>query len=164
MTNASPALCVRVQNAALRHAAATARFDHEMGAQAGLTLSTYEASFIDLLHLHGPLSPGELGRLAGLSSSGTITGVIDRLEQAGYVQRARCVNDRRKVEVTLNNELLEQENAPRLQRLAAILADYDKTQLDTIADFLNRLADVETAAAAPAPASAPAPDTGQAVS
>lgn len=156
MTNASPALCVRVQNAALRHAAATARFDHEVGTQAGLTLSTYEANFINLLYLHGPLSPGELGRLAGLSSSGTITGVIDRLEQAGYVQRARCVDDRRRVDVSLNSELLEQENAPRLKRLTAVLADYDKAQLDTIAEFLNRLADVETDAAALAP------DTGQA--
>jgi DNA-binding MarR family transcriptional regulator len=131
--------------------AASARFDHLIGCQTGLTLSTCEANFVHLLVLHGPLSPGRLGQLAGLSSSGTITGVIDRLEQAGYVHRIRCIEDRRKVTVSLNSDWLERENAPRTQRLAAILADYDETQLATITDFVTRIADVEARAADPAP-------------
>ncbi|WP_405616814.1 MarR family transcriptional regulator [Streptomyces sp. NBC_01511] len=147
MTNPSPALCDRMQAAALRHAAAAARFDHEVGAQAGLTLSTMEANFVNLLRLHGPLSPGQLGRLAGVGSSGTITGVIDRLEQVGYVTRTRSRDDRRRVTVSLNTEWLEQEDAPRLKRLRTLLADYDEAELTTIADFLTRLADVETEAA-----------------
>ncbi|WP_405798295.1 MarR family winged helix-turn-helix transcriptional regulator [Streptomyces sp. NBC_01506] len=147
MTNPSAALCDRMQAAALRHAAAAARFDHEVGAQAGLTLSTMEANFVNLLRLHGSLSPGQLGRLAGVGSSGTITGVIDRLEQVGYVTRSRCRDDRRRVLVSLNTEWLEQEDAPRLKRLRALLADYDEAQLTTIAEFLTRLADVETEAA-----------------
>ncbi|MET9551310.1 MarR family transcriptional regulator [Streptomyces sp. NPDC006645] len=147
MTNPSAALCDRMQTAALRHAAASARFDHEVGAQAGVTLSTWEANFVNLLRLHGPLSPGQLGKLAGIGSSGTITGVIDRLEQVGYVTRARCRDDRRRVIVSLNTEWLEREDAPRLKRLRALLADYDEAQLTTIAEFLTRLADVETEAA-----------------
>ncbi|MFC8075863.1 MarR family winged helix-turn-helix transcriptional regulator [Streptomyces sp. NPDC057307] len=147
MTNPSAALCDRMQAAALRHAAASARFDHEVGAQAGVTLSTWEANFVNLLRLHGPLSPGQLGRLAGVSSSGTITGVIDRLEQVGYVTRTRSRDDRRRVTVSLNTAWLEREDAPRLKRLRALLADYDEAQLTTIAEFLTRLADVETEAA-----------------
>jgi hypothetical protein len=130
--------------AARRHAAASARFDHEVGARAGLTLSTCEANFVNLLYLHGPLSPGRLGQLAGISSSGTITGVIDRLEQAGYVRRTRSTEDRRKVTVSLNSDWLDRENVPRSKSLATVLADYDETQLALIADFLTRLADVET--------------------
>jgi DNA-binding MarR family transcriptional regulator len=139
----------RIDTAARRQVAASARFDHLVGWQSGLTLSTCEANFVYLLLMHGPMTPGQLGRLAELTSSGTITGVIDRLEQAGYVQRARCVEDRRKVTVSLNTEWLAEENAPRTQRLAAVLADYDQTQLATIADFLERLADVETEATTP---------------
>lgn len=49
--------------------------------------------------------------------------------------------------VSLNTEWLEREDAPRLKRLRALLADYDEAQLTTIAEFLTRLADVETEAA-----------------
>lgn len=136
-----------MQAAALRHAAASARFDHEVGAQAGLTLSTMEANFVNLPRPHGSLSPGQLGRLAGVGSSGTITGVIDRLERVGYVTRCRCREDRRRVTVELTTERLEQEDAPRLKRLRALLADHDEAQLTTIAEFLTRLADIETEAA-----------------
>jgi DNA-binding MarR family transcriptional regulator len=135
-----------------RHVAAAVRFDHEVGARAGLTLSTCEANFIGLLLLHGPLTPGQLGKLAGLSSSGTITGVIDRLERAGYVSRGRCTADRRKVFVTLNQDWLDQQNAPRSRRLAEILDHYDDGQLAVITDFITRLAETETAAMAPASA------------
>ncbi len=141
---AEPHRWVRIIDAATRrYAAAAAQYDHAVGAKAGLTLSTCEARFVGLLYLHGPLSPSRLGRLAGLTSSGTITGIIDRLESAGYVQRTRCVEDRRKVSVSLNLDWLDKENAPRAQRLAGLIADYDEERLAVIADFLTRLADAE---------------------
>jgi DNA-binding MarR family transcriptional regulator len=140
-----------------RHVAGAVRFDHEAAAQAGLTLSTTEASFLALLLIHGPLTPGDLGKLAGISSSGTITGAIDRLERAGYVSRGPCIADRRKIFVMLNSDRLEERNGPRTARVAEILDRYDDSQLDLITDFLTRLTEGEIAAAALAPAPAVRP-------
>jgi DNA-binding MarR family transcriptional regulator len=156
VTSASAPLCRTVLAASVRHAAAAARFDHEVGVQAGLPLSTYEASFVNLLRLHGPLSPGELGRITGLSSSGTITGVIDRLERAGYVVRERSSEDRRRVTIRLNEEWLDRENSPRLKALTALLGTYEPDQLETIADFVTRLADLEAGFVGAGP---PAPES-----
>lgn len=132
-----------------RHAAASARIDQITADEVGLTLSTCEANFVNLLRLHGPLTPGRLGELTNLTSSSTTTGVIDRLENSGYAARERCTKDRRKVIVSLNEQRLHDQDVARNQRLTALLADYDETQLGTIADFLSRLADVEAAAATP---------------
>ncbi|MFD4025370.1 MarR family winged helix-turn-helix transcriptional regulator [Streptomyces sp. NPDC058576] len=43
-----------------------------------------------------PLTPGDLARITDLTT-GSITGVIDRLEANGYVRRERDTQDRRKV-------------------------------------------------------------------
>ena len=55
-----------------------------------------DLQFLTLFNIHGPLTPGRLAALTGLST-GTVTGVIDRLEKAGYVRRDRDAADRRKV-------------------------------------------------------------------
>ena len=51
---------------------------------------------LNILELTGPLTPGELGARAGLTT-GPTTRLIDRLEQAGYVRRVPAPDDRRKV-------------------------------------------------------------------
>jgi DNA-binding MarR family transcriptional regulator len=58
---------------------------------------------IDLLDWTGPLTAGEIGRHLGLSS-GAVTGLIDRLEAAGWVSRERDPRDRRRVVVHLSGE------------------------------------------------------------
>lgn len=45
-----------------------------------------------------PSSPGELARLLEVSTAAS-TGVVDRLEQRGHVERRRHPSDRRRVEV-----------------------------------------------------------------
>jgi DNA-binding MarR family transcriptional regulator len=50
----------------------------------------------------GPVTAGRIAELSGLST-GAVTGVIDRLEQAGYVRRMRDPHDRRKVLVEVAN-------------------------------------------------------------
>lgn len=48
----------------------------------------------------GPLIASEIGKQTGLTS-GSVTALIDRLEQAGFVQRGRSPLDRRIVEVSI---------------------------------------------------------------
>ncbi len=47
-----------------------------------------------------PITAGRIAQLSGLST-GAVTGVIDRLEQRGFVRRVRDPHDRRKVLVEL---------------------------------------------------------------
>lgn len=53
---------------------------------------------LNILESRSGLTAGELAVEAGLTT-GAVTGVIDRLEHAGYVRRAADPGDRRKVKV-----------------------------------------------------------------
>jgi DNA-binding MarR family transcriptional regulator len=115
-------------------------FNHQVAQRVGLGAS--DAQFMHLLQLHGPLTPGRLAELSGLTT-GTVTGVLDRLENAGFVRRERDASDRRKVIVTLDEERLWREMAPlyagQAESLAAVAGSYDAEQLEVIEDFLNRM-------------------------
>ena len=53
---------------------------------------------INIVESHGGLTAGRLAAEAGLTT-GAVTGVIDRLERAGYARRVPDAHDRRKVNV-----------------------------------------------------------------
>jgi DNA-binding MarR family transcriptional regulator len=61
---------------------------------AGISGSDLEC--LDFLNLEGRVTAGRLAEVTGLST-GAITGVVDRLEKAGFVRRERDAADRRKV-------------------------------------------------------------------
>jgi predicted ArsR family transcriptional regulator len=61
-----------------------------------LGLNTTDHKCLDILNSQGSLTAGQLAELTGLTT-GAVTGVIDRLEHAGYVCRARDPHDRRRV-------------------------------------------------------------------
>ena len=115
-------------------------FNHQVAQRVGLGAS--DAQFMHLLQLHVPLTPGRLAELSGLTT-GTVTGVLDRLEATGFVRRERDESDRRKVIVKLNEERLWSAMAPlyagQAESLAAVAGAYDAEQLEVIADFLDRL-------------------------
>lgn len=50
----------------------------------------------------GPLPPSQIARHILVESS-TVTGIIDRLEQKGFVQRIRSSKDRRKISIELTD-------------------------------------------------------------
>src|SRR5215475_12493950 len=59
-------------------------------------ISGSDMDCMDFLNLEGRMTAGRLAELTGLTT-GAITGVIDRLEKAGFVRRERDESDRRKV-------------------------------------------------------------------
>src|SRR5690349_17610271 len=63
-------------------------------------LNSTDLQAVGLLMSSGPATPGELAVRTGLTAGGAVTAMIDRLERAGYVNRARDENDRRRVIVT----------------------------------------------------------------
>jgi DNA-binding transcriptional ArsR family regulator len=75
-------------------------FQDAVARSVGLNGSDLQA--VGLLMSEGPASPGELAERIGLTPGGAITGLIDRLEKAGYVSRRRDDRDRRRVLVVAN--------------------------------------------------------------
>lgn len=60
----------------------------------GLSATEFEA--LDIISRRQPMSAGNLSRCCGLTT-GAITGLVDRLERAGFVRRAVDPRDRRRV-------------------------------------------------------------------
>src|SRR6266851_522965 len=67
-----------------------------VGGCIGLAFSDLE--MLDLVSRRGPLTPSELASISGLSPA-TMTGILDRLENDGWVRRERDPRDRRKVNI-----------------------------------------------------------------
>jgi len=63
-------------------------------------INATDLNCLNILSFSGSLTAGGLARATGLTTA-SITGVIDRLEQAGYVRRERDAKDRRRVVVHL---------------------------------------------------------------
>lgn len=59
--------------------------NHSVGARLDLKVTDLEC--LDLITPYGPLSPSALARRAGLHPA-TMTGVLDRLESGGWIDRA----------------------------------------------------------------------------
>src|SRR3954471_4272328 len=90
-------LANRVKDALRDTTLQLALLNHQVGAR--LKLRDVDFDCLNLLNQHGPLGPGALAKLAGLHPA-TMTGVLDRLEKAGWVPRDRDPADRRAVVVS----------------------------------------------------------------
>ena len=106
-----------------------------------LELKDVDLDCLDLIGRHGPLSPTALARLAGLHPA-TITGILDRLERAGWIARERDAADRRAVTVRAlpdrSREVFRLYSGMNAA-LDAICAGYDEAELAVLADFLRKV-------------------------
>lgn len=129
-----------VTEGVLRMIASVVLHNHAVAQELGLGAS--DSQFLTLLDVHGPLTPGRLAALTGLST-GTVTGVVDRLERAGFVERVRDAGDRRRVLVTPAEgagPVLAPHYREQAEHLDAVLARRDDDELRVIAAFLAELA------------------------
>jgi DNA-binding MarR family transcriptional regulator len=74
-------------------------------------INSTDLNCLNIVALTGAMTAGELARATGLTTA-SITGVLDRLEESGFVQRERDTNDRRRVIVKLNAASGLREVAP----------------------------------------------------
>ncbi|WP_197320596.1 MarR family winged helix-turn-helix transcriptional regulator [Saccharomonospora sp. NB11] len=81
----------------------------------------------------------ELARITGLTS-GAITGVVARLEAAGFLRREPDPQDRRKQLLHCTEQARQRigEVFSELVDFSTLLADFDADQLATVARFLDR--------------------------
>ena len=110
-----------------------------------LGLSATDLKCLDLLReSQTPLTATNLVDLTGLTG-GAITGVADRLEAAGFVERVRDPKDRRRWELRpLPDRQLEVAAlfAPLATAMSQLCDSYSTQELSVIIDFLTKLSDL----------------------
>jgi DNA-binding MarR family transcriptional regulator len=100
---------------------------------------------LNIIENSGGLSAGELAAQAGLTN-GAVTGVLDRLESAGFAARVADPADRRRVNVEVTPAFYE--HADRIW--GPMAADWQSTlstrftieELERIADFLRATVEI----------------------
>jgi DNA-binding MarR family transcriptional regulator len=103
-----------------------------------LGLSAADHKALGLIMRAGALTAGDLAQVTGLSP-GAVTGLIDRLEQAGFVRRQRDPADRRRVVVTVVHDQrpdLSEILAELAAAMNAVIAKYDERQVLAIHDYV----------------------------
>jgi DNA-binding MarR family transcriptional regulator len=154
----SGALREQVGQLVLRFIAAVVLHNQAVSARVGLGAT--DAQFLNLLALNGPMTPGQLAAVTGLTT-GSVTGVLDRLERAGYARRERDPHDRRRVLVTPVPDgiaRLAEHYAEHGEHMAAVLARLTPDELRAVAGFLSAMTDTPGGFVTPARASGDRPD------
>ena len=103
----------------------------------------------DLLALNaienaGGLTAGELAVAAGLTT-GAVTGVIDRLERAGYARRVADPSDRRRVKLEVTPEFYARAAeiwAPMAADWRTALTRFTRSDLERLLDVLRATTEV----------------------
>lgn len=128
----------RIQVAVIRFIADVILYNHVVGQREGLGPS--DGQFLTLLQVHGPMTAGELAARTGLTS-GSTTGVIDRLERAGLVTRSQDPRDRRRVIVTRDETAIGRRLNPhyagQAEHLTRVLDRRSDDELEVIAAFVE---------------------------
>src|ERR687895_1419069 len=104
---------------ARRHSTAAVLFHHAVAERLGLGPTDHKC--LDVLRERGAMTGSELAAITGLTS-GAVTGVVARLERAGYLRREPDPHDRRK-----------QVLSPVPERLRELQAIFDSIRDDAAA-------------------------------
>jgi DNA-binding MarR family transcriptional regulator len=111
--------------------------DHVAAERYGLNPTDMRS--LDVIGQVGPLSPTELAQRVGFTTGG-ITTVVDRLEQAGYVRRVADPRDRRRllIEKTAKTSERDHQVFGGLARMTLESLDtYSENELRVIQRFLE---------------------------
>jgi DNA-binding MarR family transcriptional regulator len=108
-------------------------------------INATDLNCLNIVALTGPMTAGELARATGLTTA-SITGVLDRLEEGGFVRRERDPHDRRRVIVDLKLGPGLREIAPTFGPLVkawrSTAAQYSDDELRLILRFQRQVEEV----------------------
>lgn len=106
----------------------------------GLAIADFDA--VRFLAEEGPVAAGRIAEAMGITT-GAVTGLVDRLERAGWVERARHEVDRRQVVVQLaaaRRAAIDANRALRDELLADALADRGEAAVQQTVELLEAAA------------------------
>jgi DNA-binding MarR family transcriptional regulator len=113
-------------------------FDNRAAEALGINLTDLHC--LNIVENRGGLTAGALAAEAGLTS-GAVTGVVDRLERAGYARRVPDPADRRRISIEVTDHFYARANeiwAPVAAEWQAELSRrFTGEELDLIGDFLD---------------------------
>jgi DNA-binding MarR family transcriptional regulator len=108
-------------------------------------INATDLNCLNILSFGGQMTAGELARATGLTTA-SITGVADRLEEAGFVRRERDPEDRRRVVIRVVLERALSDVAPvflpMVRDWQEMAARYTDDELRLIVDFYGRMEQV----------------------
>jgi DNA-binding MarR family transcriptional regulator len=126
-----------LENAMRRSSAQGVIFGQTVANTAGISGSDLEC--LDFLNLEGRVTAGRLAEVTGLTT-GAITGVVDRLEKAGFVRRERDEADRRKVFIAIvpeNVARIGRFYVPMQEAMQKLWGTYSEAELQLLLRFAN---------------------------
>jgi DNA-binding MarR family transcriptional regulator len=104
-----------------------------------LGINRNDGRCLDIVERLGRITAGRLAEESGLTT-GAVTGIVDRLERAGYLRRVRDDADRRKVlvELTPRARRLTDETYVAFHRDSfGLLERFGDAELEAIVEFLR---------------------------
>jgi DNA-binding MarR family transcriptional regulator len=108
-------------------------------------INVTDLNCLNIVALTGPMTAGDLAKQTGLTTA-SITGVLDRLEEGGFIRRERDPKDRRRVIVNLKAGPGLREIAPTFAPLVkawrATAAGYSDEELRLLLEFQQQLEDI----------------------
>jgi DNA-binding MarR family transcriptional regulator len=118
----------------------TILFHQAVADAVGLHITDHQC--MHFIHRYGAMPAGKLAELTGLTT-GAVTGIIDRLEKAGYVKRTNDPKDRRRtlVESIRNKKLerkLEMIFIPLHEKMHKLLSSYSDSELAFLLEALTK--------------------------
>jgi DNA-binding MarR family transcriptional regulator len=137
-------LVAALLQAAPRVVAEGLNFHMEVANQLGLSLT--DLRYLQTISAIAPATAGDIAARTGLTS-GAVTRMVDRLEQAGFVHRSRDATDRRSVVVVPDEEAAARVASMYGGMAAAwteVLAHYSEDELTVILDLFQRMGELSS--------------------
>lgn len=109
-----------------------------------LKLSRTDMRCLELIGRHGPLTAGKLAEESGLTT-GAVTFILDRLEQAGMVTRRRDTEDRRRVWVEIEPDAqkrLQEMQQPVAEEMREVTQHFKADELAVVRDYMRQAKEV----------------------
>jgi DNA-binding transcriptional ArsR family regulator len=129
---------------AMRRAGSIMQLLGQMSAER-IGVNVTDLNCLNIVALTGPMTAGDLARATGLTTA-SITGVLDRLEEGGFVRRERDPKDRRRVIVNLNMgpglREVGSTFGPLVKAWRAAAASYSDEELGLLLEFQRRFEEI----------------------
>ncbi len=118
--------------------------DFDEGLAKKLKLSRTDMRCLDLIGRLGPMTAGRLAEESGLTT-GAVTFILDRLEEAGMVTRRRDTEDRRRVWVEIvpaARQRLQGLQQPVAEEMRQVAQRFKADELAIVRDFMRQAKEV----------------------